>query len=59
VSWRREWIGSFAFVVLAVAYGLVVTDRVDWIIVVSGPLLVVGTLYFWNWRARAALHNSR
>ena len=55
LSWRREWIGAVAFVGLAIAYAVMVDFRVDWIVVISGPLLVAGLLYLWSSRlARAA-----
>ena len=52
LSWRRQWIGGFAFVALAVAYAVMVRFRLDWIAVISGPLLLVGMLFFWSrWQA--------
>jgi hypothetical protein len=51
VAWRWEWIGGMAFIGLAAAYVLTVPrGRLDWILVISGPLLVVGMLYLWSWR---------
>lgn len=58
-SWRREWIGGIAFVVLALAYATIVTNRQDWILVISGPLLIVGGLFLWSWRHHAQLHALR
>lgn len=49
-SWRRQWIGAVAFVTLAVAYAITVRFRVDWVLVISGPLLTIGLLYLWSWR---------
>ena len=48
VSLRHEWIGGVAFATLGLAYALS-TRRVDWIAVISGPLLAVSVLYFWSW----------
>lgn len=57
LSWRRAWIGGAAFVALAVAYALRVSERPDWVLAISGPLLVAGALFLWTWagqpRARA------
>jgi hypothetical protein len=50
VSWRRPWIGGIAFLALAVAYALRVPSRLDWILAISGPLMVVGLLFLWSWR---------
>ena len=33
-SWRREWIGGVAFVALAIFYATIVTNRIDWILVI-------------------------
>jgi hypothetical protein len=52
LSWRRPWFGGVAFVVLAAAYALTVRFRVDWILVISGPLLAVGVLFLWSWHSR-------
>jgi hypothetical protein len=56
LAWRREWIGALAFGALAIAYAASVPSRVDWILVISGPLFVIGALYWWCWRARALRH---
>ena len=56
LSWRRPWIGGVAFVLLAVAYALMVRFRLDWIIVISGPLLTVGVLFLWSWRPMQQLN---
>jgi hypothetical protein len=58
-SWRREWVGGIAFVALAVAYGTIVTNRLDWILVISGPLFIVGMLFLWSWRHHGQLHALR
>jgi hypothetical protein len=54
-SWRREWVGGFAFIALAVAYAFIVRGRADWILVISGPLSVVGILFLWSWWHRDEL----
>jgi hypothetical protein len=55
ISWRREWIGGYGFLGLALAYAVLVRFRVDWVLTISGPLLVVGLLFLWSWRARQQL----
>jgi hypothetical protein len=50
VSWRWEWIGAVVFTGLAVGYAYMARDQVSWIAAISGPLLVVGMLFFWSWR---------
>jgi hypothetical protein len=58
VSWRWEWVGGIGFVGLAVAYVAMVPGRLDWILVISGPLLVVGALFLWSWWFHEELHAS-
>ena len=55
LAWRRAWIGGFAFLVLAAAYAMTVRFRLDWILVISGPLLTVGLLFLWSWRCHPHL----
>ena len=54
LSWNREWIGAVTFVGLAVAYAIAARAHPSWIAAISGPLLVVGALYAWNWLRRRA-----
>lgn len=49
LAWHRQWIGAVAFIGLAAAYALMARAHVSWIAVISGPLLMVGALYAWNW----------
>jgi hypothetical protein len=50
VSWRREWIGAVAFTFLAVVYATTMSrGRVDWMLIVAAPLLLVGGLFLCNW----------
>lgn len=58
LSWRREWIGGVGFVALAVAYALMADFRLDWVLVISGPLLLLGGLLLWNWRDRSELRTA-
>ena len=55
VSWRWEWVGAAACVALAVLYAVSV-QRWDWIVTISGPLFVVGSLFLWSWRHHHELH---
>ena len=54
LAWRRPWIGGVVFTALAVLYAVTTLNRPDWILVIAGPLLLVGGLYFWSWRSLAA-----
>ena len=55
-SFRRQWIGAVAFIGLAVAYALTAPKgRLDWMLTISGPLLMVGALFLWSWFQRGKL----
>ena len=58
-SWRWEWLGGVVFIGLAVAYVTIAGSRLDWILVISGPFLIVGTLFLASWRFHEELHGSR
>ena len=49
LSWRRAWVGGMVFTGLAVAYAVSVPTHPQWIVVISGPLLLVGLLFLWSW----------
>ena len=49
LSWRRAWLGGVAFVLLAALYAVSTWSRLDWVLVISGPLLAVGLLFLWSW----------
>ena len=51
VSWRWEWVGGVVFTCLAAGYGYFARDHISWILGISVPLLLVGLLYLWSWRA--------
>ena len=56
-SFKREWIGGLAFTGLAVVYALTMSrGRVDWMVAISGPLLLVGVLFLVSWFRRGGLH---
>ena len=56
-SWRRAWIGGLGFMGLAVLYATTMAKgRIDWMLVISGPLVVVGGLFWWSWRRHNELH---
>jgi hypothetical protein len=56
VSWRWQWVGGAVFIALALFYTAIALRRVDWILIISGPLLVVGVLFIWSWRYHKELH---
>ena len=52
LSWRWPWVGGAVFIALAVLYSVSVWGRLDWILVIAGPLLVVGGLFVVSWRMK-------
>ena len=44
-AWRVPMLGAVLFTVLAAAYAASVSDRPDWIAVISGPLAAIALLY--------------
>ena len=50
VAWRRAWVGAAAFLGLAALYAATTARRPDWVLVVAGPLALVGALYALSWR---------
>jgi hypothetical protein len=55
LSWRREWIGALAFIGLAILYTITMSKgRIDWVLVIAGPLFLVGLLFMWIWLRRKA-----
>jgi hypothetical protein len=58
-SWRWEWIGGVAFIGLAVLYATTMArGHLDWMLVISGPLMLVGAMFLWSWRHHGELHAS-
>ena len=45
VAWRNPIAGAGGFAVLALAYAAVARARLDWVVVISGPLAVVAALF--------------
>ncbi|HKV98419.1 MAG TPA: hypothetical protein VJN96_01285 [Vicinamibacterales bacterium] len=53
-SFRRPWIGAMGFIGLAVYYTLAMSrGRLDWILAIPGPMLVVGGLFLLSWWRRS------
>jgi len=56
-SFRWQWIGALGFLGLAVYYAATMSrGRIDWILVISGPLFVVGALFLWSWSRHGGRH---
>jgi len=58
-SFRWEWIGAVAFIGLAIVYAMKMSQgRLDWMLLISGPLAIVGVLFLWSWFHHDKLHAS-
>jgi hypothetical protein len=49
LSWKRDWIGGLAFLILAIAYTLYARQYLLWILMISLPLLIIGMLFLFAW----------
>lgn len=49
VSWRWQWVGGLVFTVLAAGYAYFARNHFSWIAGISGPLMIVGVLFFCGW----------
>jgi hypothetical protein len=51
LSWRREWIGGFAFLILGIFYVATKWGKIDWsgFAMISIPLFLLAGLYFIGW----------
>ena len=58
ISWRREWVGGAGFIGLALLYMAIARNHLDWILVISGPLLLVGFGFVWSWLRHDAIRSS-
>lgn len=55
MAWEHEWLGGLLFGTFAGAYLWWAWDHKEWVLVMSGPLLLVAVLYLVAWRHRNAL----
>lgn len=57
ISWKREWIAGVVFIILGAAYIIIAWGKVDIMayLIISGPLFIIGILYWLNWIKRDEL----
>ena len=58
IGWRHEGIAAVVFVGLGCLYAAYALRHPTWIAVISGPLVVVGGLYFVSWRVKSRNRGS-
>ncbi|MFY9343850.1 MAG: hypothetical protein WAT39_15275 [Planctomycetota bacterium] len=59
LAWRREWLGGPYFAALAVAYAVWAWGHPSWILLISGPLVLIAALHLLAWRQRRAIARSQ
>ncbi|MFM6926295.1 MAG: hypothetical protein ACKOU7_12390 [Ferruginibacter sp.] len=54
LSWHHEWVGAIIFTILAIAYLIAGWGKSHWsaIVLISGPLFILGILFFISWREK-------
>ncbi len=52
VSWRKEWMGGVVFVFAGLYYAFRTLNHLDWILAISGPMVVIGALFLLSWSQR-------
>ena len=57
IAWRWEWVGAILFIALALLYLVFSWGRFHWgaYLGISGPLVLTGVLFLFNWIYRAQL----
>ena len=56
LAWRWEWVGAVLFAVLGALYiATMGRHRLDWNLVIAGPLFVLAALFLVAWLRRAEL----
>ncbi len=57
IAWRWEWVGAILFIALALFYVISFLGRFHWsaYLGISGPLVLIGVLFLFNWIYRAQL----
>ncbi|TAL67124.1 MAG: hypothetical protein EPN82_16270 [Bacteroidetes bacterium] len=50
LSWKWEWIGGIAYIGIGIYYIIMVGfGRFSWIMLISGPLFLIGILFLISW----------
>lgn len=61
LAWKREWIGGALFCGLGIFYLVMAWGKVHWsaFLAISGPLFLIGILFFAGWRLRDQIRVKR
>ncbi|HVP39786.1 MAG TPA: hypothetical protein VMS93_11455 [Candidatus Saccharimonadales bacterium] len=55
VAWRWEWVGAVACFALVAIYAWWARTHLDWILLIAGPVFLVGVLFLVGWMRRAEI----
>ena len=55
LSWRWGWVGGILYIAAGILYLIEAQHHPDWVVVISGPLFLVGALFLLNWLKRAEI----
>ena len=50
-AWRHPLAGAGGFALFALAYAAMAPARLDWVVAISGPLVLIAALFLLSWRA--------
>jgi len=61
VAWKHEWVGTIAFVLVGIAYIVMFWGRFPVVtyLIISGPLFLIGILFWMNWTNRRKLDHQK
>jgi hypothetical protein len=52
IGWKHEAVAATIFAGLTIFYAASALDHPSWIVIIAGPLALVGALFFASWRIR-------
>lgn len=60
VAWKHEWVGTIAFVLVAIAYIVMFWGKFPVVtyLTISGPMFLIAFLFWFNWQNRKKLENQ-
>jgi hypothetical protein len=60
LAWKREWIGTVVYILTGIAYIIMAWGKFPFVtyLSISGPLFLVGILFWFNWIDRKKLNSK-
>ena len=50
--WSREWIIGIMLILLGITYQIIAFEHLDWVLIISGPLFLMGGFFLISWFIR-------